>query len=788
MRRSLGADSHTSIRWGRRGSLEDILGEEPGPADPSAAVGLPAQHASVGSDGAADAEDAVHAVHLQVSNPSLEPLLLPGPLPPRRRDGGRPELFSTSGWPERLRREYLELSLGDVPLVLRAVARRCAAAGQEQVDRRLLTRSMTEVNFADRSDAGAQTPFDAVSRSVLDAYGAFMMALPTLVRARGTSPILRVFFALGMLWRLERQDLALDAVAFRCLLVAVGRIGGAFNKLVSGALFNRMLSLGMGANSVVVGLYAAALAEDDEEDPSDLLRRPPAAAGAHLGLAALGVRWCEENCSQDSAGYMQSLKDKMRDVASAAGAPAAAAAAATAASGPLSRAPSVVLCAAQLCEDEDGAGAGASVGAAAGVGTGGGEEEEEEEEEEEGGEDGEEKVDVEEGEGVVVEEEEEEEEEEEGGGGGGGGGGGEAPAAASEASTEPVEGGAPSPEPAPSNADADADALGVIAMWSGRPCGSCGYVPTDEEVQFQLFGADATEEDGDECFSCPNCDESYRPRLGLELKRGGGGGSWWGELSRDTMEEGRRYSVAYMSVKRLRREMERVVLEDGERGLGAAWLLREERDLYWNVLWYYHRLHLPLPIDLAPAAAPRARPEAIQAAWLRGCASERARVVAGLPPGERCGMLRAPSGRVQLGLGALFGACGEAQLLELRQARKMLLDGSGEGARVALCLLCKLKSDAERARGGGLVEELDVFQLALVLLGHYCRDDTVSAYGRFERGAFVPSAFERLMREAVADMPRSVLDEFGFTEDQLAGMMPTHAHVGAFRTVFGALQ
>ncbi len=56
--------------------------------------------------------------------------------------------------------------------------------------------------------------------------------------------------------------------------------------------------------------------------------------------------------------------------------------------------------------------------------------------------------------------------------------------------------------------------------------------------------------------------------------------------------------VPYLSPMVLRKEVESLISQDGTRILETEELVRERPIIYWNLVWYFSRLHLPTYLPL----------------------------------------------------------------------------------------------------------------------------------------------------------------------------------------------
>jgi len=857
---------------------------------------------------------------LDLSNAQAGPLVLPGPAKVKGFGNPRGEdLFGTEGgkWPATLDVAALDVQEGDVPPLLLAVYAGCTADLNEQRDRRILTRSQTEMyDQAKEAHKAFASAFSAVGTTIVDTYACYFLALPQRVR-RSNSPLLEILFALGLLKRLHRDSLLewLDLPSFRCILVACGRIGGTFMKCIAGGIFNAMVNLGHATNSVLVGLYAQALSEEDEEISMDFgeavgaYLRPTAAnfetrfsAADWIGLAELGLQWCKEFTFSGAEPYLQRVEAGLTRLAKLSataarrkaetqtipldlGSPQRAlrrqhsllkansdsADALSSAQETLPRLQSLSAVAATKAlqagdeppaptpagsgSDDEGAAEAAQKLATMRV-------RDEEADETNGGEEViEVSIDVPE---ETIECYAEEPRPESAGLGVGTfeekrvasavvagvvSAADEGPAAQEEGDEHGPEAGRAKKFSVASSWDgrllaAASEAssgsfraetmfsvpCGVVSMWSGRPCDTCGWTPTDEEIQDRWHEADGRESSRsgsggvrwDSGFRCSSCGSMYVARLSVQLELRGAkepqmratapglaeamlqrnsgenmedprisalsmthsmssigrsdsmtGVKTMGSLTRDTMEPGVHYSFDYMSPRMVRSSLERIVIEKGESALTAAWMLEHERDVYWNAVWYCHRLTVPVPFDMkchvygdlsgVPSevtdekedasvmseGAHVLRHEYIIIGWDENVTLVRAKIASDIVASRlkeaidsefqiRCGdcsRFFKPWVKLQLSVGDLFPDLSTQQRSEVRQARKLLLSGQADVAEGAIYLLLKVKSEVsaadvnQPARYRSLFSRLRIYQLMLLLTGHYSCDVRTSPYG-----------------------------------------------------------
>uniref|UniRef100_A0A8C7FVY1 DENN domain containing 4B n=1 Tax=Oncorhynchus kisutch TaxID=8019 RepID=A0A8C7FVY1_ONCKI len=118
-----------------------------------------------------------------------------------------------------------------------------------------------------------------------------------------------------------------------------------------------------------------------------------------------------------------------------------------------------------------------------------------------------------------------------------------------------------------------------VLMSSCSLCRSCNSLVYDEEIM-----AGWTSDDSNLNSSCPFCSTTFVPLLNpgtyqLEYGRGGGKRS--------------QVTVAYLSPLVLRKELESLLENEGEAVLSQGQLLDSHSIIFWNMVWYFHRLGLP---------------------------------------------------------------------------------------------------------------------------------------------------------------------------------------------------
>uniref|UniRef100_A0A8C7M8E9 DENN domain containing 4B n=1 Tax=Oncorhynchus kisutch TaxID=8019 RepID=A0A8C7M8E9_ONCKI len=127
-----------------------------------------------------------------------------------------------------------------------------------------------------------------------------------------------------------------------------------------------------------------------------------------------------------------------------------------------------------------------------------------------------------------------------------------------------------------------------VLMSSCSLCRSCNSLVYDEEIM-----AGWTSDDSNLNSSCPFCSTTFVPLLNAEICdlgpiRGGG------ECSQgSSVGESPQVTVAYLSPLVLRKELESLLENEGEAVLAQGQLLDSHSIIFWNLVWYFHRLGLP---------------------------------------------------------------------------------------------------------------------------------------------------------------------------------------------------
>uniref|UniRef100_A0A674E9N6 DENN domain containing 4B n=1 Tax=Salmo trutta TaxID=8032 RepID=A0A674E9N6_SALTR len=118
-----------------------------------------------------------------------------------------------------------------------------------------------------------------------------------------------------------------------------------------------------------------------------------------------------------------------------------------------------------------------------------------------------------------------------------------------------------------------------VLMSSCSLCRSCNSLVYDEEIM-----AGWTSDDSNLNSSCPFCSTTFVPLLNAEICDLGPGSSVGGSPQ---------VTVAYLSPLVLRKELESLLENEGEAVLAQGQLLDSHSIIFWNMVWYFHRLGLP---------------------------------------------------------------------------------------------------------------------------------------------------------------------------------------------------
>uniref|UniRef100_A0A8C7LM61 DENN domain containing 4B n=1 Tax=Oncorhynchus mykiss TaxID=8022 RepID=A0A8C7LM61_ONCMY len=118
-----------------------------------------------------------------------------------------------------------------------------------------------------------------------------------------------------------------------------------------------------------------------------------------------------------------------------------------------------------------------------------------------------------------------------------------------------------------------------VLMSSCSLCRSCNSLVYDEEIM-----AGWTSDDSNLNSSCPFCSTTFVPLLNAEICDLGPGSSVGGSPQ---------VTVAYLSPLVLRKELESLLENEGEAVLSQGQLLDSHSIIFWNMVWYFHRLGLP---------------------------------------------------------------------------------------------------------------------------------------------------------------------------------------------------
>uniref|UniRef100_H2N2W8 DENN domain containing 4B n=1 Tax=Oryzias latipes TaxID=8090 RepID=H2N2W8_ORYLA len=118
-----------------------------------------------------------------------------------------------------------------------------------------------------------------------------------------------------------------------------------------------------------------------------------------------------------------------------------------------------------------------------------------------------------------------------------------------------------------------------VLMSSCSLCRSCNSLVYDEEIM-----AGWTSDDSNLNSSCPFCSAPFVPFLNAEICDLGPVSSMGGTPQ---------VTVAYLSPLVLRKELESLLENEGEAVLAQPQFLENHSILFWNLVWFFHRLGLP---------------------------------------------------------------------------------------------------------------------------------------------------------------------------------------------------
>uniref|UniRef100_A0A8C7FWI6 DENN domain containing 4B n=1 Tax=Oncorhynchus kisutch TaxID=8019 RepID=A0A8C7FWI6_ONCKI len=128
-----------------------------------------------------------------------------------------------------------------------------------------------------------------------------------------------------------------------------------------------------------------------------------------------------------------------------------------------------------------------------------------------------------------------------------------------------------------------------VLMSSCSLCRSCNSLVYDEEIM-----AGWTSDDSNLNSSCPFCSTTFVPLLNAEICDLGPISSSYSESSSGSSVGGSpQVTVAYLSPLVLRKELESLLENEGEAVLSQGQLLDSHSIIFWNMVWYFHRLGLP---------------------------------------------------------------------------------------------------------------------------------------------------------------------------------------------------
>ena len=130
----------------------------------------------------------------------------------------------------------------------------------------------------------------------------------------------------------------------------------------------------------------------------------------------------------------------------------------------------------------------------------------------------------------------------------------------------------------------------VLCMWSKSACRGCSHFALDEEIMSCW-----TDIDIEKSIPCLTCGNNYTPTLkyrvydskGFEPEKASYGAISGFDISGE---------VVYLSPHSLRLQLEWLILSKGEQVLYRENLRCFHPPIYYNLVWYCTRLHLPLPL------------------------------------------------------------------------------------------------------------------------------------------------------------------------------------------------
>ncbi|CAM9889037.1 unnamed protein product [Lampetra planeri] len=134
-----------------------------------------------------------------------------------------------------------------------------------------------------------------------------------------------------------------------------------------------------------------------------------------------------------------------------------------------------------------------------------------------------------------------------------------------------------------------------VRISSCSQCHTCEGLVYDEQIM-----AGWTADDSNLNTACPFCNSTFVPCLSIEISDRRSCGKYvWRDVNYLTSYTGGPadatgpLSVPYLSPMVLRKELERLMEDEGDRTVCSVALLQQHPILFWNLLWYFQRLKLP---------------------------------------------------------------------------------------------------------------------------------------------------------------------------------------------------
>uniref|UniRef100_S4RFA7 DENN/MADD domain containing 4A n=1 Tax=Petromyzon marinus TaxID=7757 RepID=S4RFA7_PETMA len=144
-----------------------------------------------------------------------------------------------------------------------------------------------------------------------------------------------------------------------------------------------------------------------------------------------------------------------------------------------------------------------------------------------------------------------------------------------------------------------------VRISSCSQCHTCEGLVYDEQIM-----AGWTADDSNLNTACPFCNSTFVPCLSIEISDRRSCGKYvsnsvtcFGEqmtfyehdanFSNEIQLQPESTSVPYLSPMVLRKELERLMEDEGDRTVCSVALLQQHPILFWNLLWYFQRLQLP---------------------------------------------------------------------------------------------------------------------------------------------------------------------------------------------------